>query len=87
MRGHRRVDVTGYPTRLRATGVGLTDGLGHLGAIFGPIVAGVLYAATAEVGFVGWFAYITIVGALIPVILLAWYGINQRRAILEQIST
>ncbi len=76
-----------YPTRLRTTGVGLTDGLGHLGAIFGPIVAGALYAATAEVGFVGWFAYITIVGALIPALLLAWYGINQRRAILEQIST
>ncbi|MGH7029789.1 MAG: MFS transporter, partial [Stellaceae bacterium] len=33
-----------YPTRLRTTGVGLTDGLGHLGAIFGPIVAGALYA-------------------------------------------
>ncbi len=25
-----------YPTRLRATGAGLTDGVGHLGAIFGP---------------------------------------------------
>ncbi|HJU17987.1 MAG TPA: MFS transporter [Stellaceae bacterium] len=76
-----------YPTRLRTTGVGLTDGLGHLGAVFGPIVAGALYAATAEIGFVGWFAYITIVGALIPALLLAWFGINQRRAILEQIST
>ncbi|HEY1933412.1 MAG TPA: hypothetical protein VGG99_15475 [Acetobacteraceae bacterium] len=33
-----------YPTRLRATGMGLTDGVGHLGAIFGPIVAGALLA-------------------------------------------
>jgi MFS family permease len=75
-----------YPTRLRATGVGLTDGVGHLGSIFGPIVAGALFAATASFGFFGWYAYITIPGALIPAILVAWFGINQRRAILEQIS-
>lgn len=75
-----------YPTRLRATGMGSTDGVGHLGAIFGPIVAGALYAATMTIGFAGWFAYITIPGALIPALLVAWFGINQRRAILEQIS-
>jgi len=34
----------------------------------------------------GWFAYITIPGALIPALLVAWFGINQRRAVLEQIS-
>jgi MFS family permease len=76
-----------YPTRLRTTGVGMTDGLGHIGAVFGPIVAGALYAATTGVGFVGWFAWITIFGALIPALLLVGFGINQRRAILEQIST
>ena len=76
-----------YPTRLRATGMGLTDGVGHLGSVFGPIVAGALFAATASVGFVGWFAYVTIPGALIPALMVAWFGINQRRAILEQIST
>jgi MFS family permease len=75
-----------YPTRLRATGMGSTDGVGHLGAVFGPIVAGALFAATASSAFVGWFAYITIPGALIPAFLVAWFGINQRRAILEQIS-
>jgi putative MFS transporter len=75
-----------YPTRLRATGMGLTDGVGHLGAVFGPIVAGALFAATATIGFAGWFAYITIPGALIPALLVAWFGINQRKAILEQIS-
>jgi MFS family permease len=75
-----------YPTRLRATGMGLTDGVGHIGSVFGPIVAGALFAATATVNFAGWFAYITIPGALIPAILIAWYGIDQRRAILEQIS-
>jgi putative MFS transporter len=76
-----------YPTRLRATGMGLTDGVGHLGSVFGPILAGALFVATADVGFAGWFAYITIPGALIPALLVAWFGINQRRAILEQIST
>jgi MFS family permease len=75
-----------YPTRLRTTGVGLTDGLGHIGAVVGPIIAGALYAATMAVGFVGWFAWITIWGAIIPALLLAWFGINQRRAVLEQIS-
>ncbi len=75
-----------YPTRLRATGTGLTDGLGHLGSIFGPLIAGALFAATAASGHVGWFVYVTIPGALVPAALIWWYGINQRRAILEQIS-
>lgn len=75
-----------YPTRLRATGTGLTDGLGHLGSIFGPLIAGALFAATASAGHVGWYLYVTIPGALIPAALIGWRGINQRRAILEQIS-
>ena len=75
-----------YPTRLRATGVGLTDGLGHLGSIFGPLIAGALFASTAYAGHFGWYAFVTIPGALLPAALIGWYGINQRRAILEQIS-
>jgi predicted MFS family arabinose efflux permease len=75
-----------YPTRLRATGTGLTDGIGHLGAIFGPIVAGALFTATAGSGYVGWFAYLIIPGAIIPAALIVWRGINQRGAILEHIS-
>ena len=75
-----------YPTRLRASGVGLTDGLGHLGSIFGPLIAGAAFTATALHGHVGWFVYVTIPGALIPAALIGWRGINQRRAILEQIS-
>ena len=76
-----------YPTRLRATGVGLTDGLGHLGSIFGPIVAGWLFVNTALLGHAGWYIYVTIPGALLPAALIGWRGINQRRAILEQISS
>ena len=75
-----------YPTRLRATGTGLTDGLGHLGSIFGPVVAGALFAATATAGHFGWYVYVAIPGALLPAALIGWRGIDQRRAILEQIS-
>jgi MFS family permease len=75
-----------YPTRLRATGTGLTDGIGHLGAVFGPIVAGWLFTATAAFGHIGWFAYVMIPGALIPAVMIAVWGIDQRRAILEHIS-
>jgi MFS family permease len=75
-----------FPTRLRATGTGLTDGVGHLGAAFGPIVAGWLFTATAAVGYAGWFAYIIVPGCLVPAILVFWFGINQRQAVLEQIS-
>lgn len=45
-----------YPTRLRATDTGLTDGVGHLGAVFGPILAGWLFTSTAYIGHAGWFA-------------------------------
>jgi MFS family permease len=76
-----------YPTRLRATGTGLTDGLGHLGSIFGPLIAGALFVATAAGGHAGWYVYVTIPGALIPAALIGWRGINQRQAILEQISS
>ncbi len=76
-----------YPTRVRATGTGLTDGVGHLGAVFGPLIAGALFAATADIGYLGWFAYIIVPGALIPAVLVAWLGIDQRAAILEEIST
>lgn len=75
-----------YPTRLRATGTGLTDGVGHLGSVFGPIVAGWLFTSTAAFGHAGWFAYVMIPGALIPALMIAIWGINQRKAILEHIS-
>jgi putative MFS transporter len=78
--------VASYPTRLRATGTGLTDGIGHLGAVFGPILAGWLFTASAFFGHAAWFAYIAIPGALVPALLIAIFGINQRRAVLEQIS-
>ncbi len=74
-----------FPTRVRAIGTGWTDGVGHLGAWLGPVVAGHLYGATAD--HVWWVALITVPGALIPALLLRELGVRQRRAILEELST
>jgi hypothetical protein len=35
----------------------------------------------------GWFLFLIIPGALIPSALIRFWGIKQRRAILEQVST
>ena len=45
--GYTMIPVA-YPTRLRATASGFTDGLGHVGAVFGPIFAGWLFTETAS---------------------------------------
>jgi MFS family permease len=75
-----------YPTRLRSMGTGWTDGLGHVGSIFGPVVAGSLFTATASQGFDGWLLWVAVPGALIPSTLVYLLGIRQQRAILEHIS-
>ena len=36
-----------YPTRMRALGTGWTDGVGHLGAWGGVLIAGALFSLTA----------------------------------------
>jgi MFS family permease len=74
-----------FPTRLRSIGTGWTDGVGHLGAWLGPVVAGHLFAATAD--HVCWILLITLPGALVPAVLLYGLGVRQRRAILEELST
>jgi putative MFS transporter len=73
-----------FPTRLRSVGTGWTDGVGHLGAWLGPVLAGHLYGMSSD--HLGWFLLIAIPGALIPAILLREFGQKQRRAILEQLS-
>jgi MFS family permease len=73
-----------YPTRLRAVGTGWTDGVGHLGAWLGPVLAGHLYGATSY--HVWWIVLIIVPGALLPALVLRGYGVRQRRAILEQLS-
>ena len=75
-----------YPTRLRSVGTGWTDGVGHLGAVFGSLAAGGAFNATAHVGYLGWFVYFAVLGALVPGLILLKFGMNQKRAVLETIS-
>lgn len=73
-----------FPTRLRSVGTGWTDGIGHLGAWLGPVVAGHLYGATSD--HVWWIVLVAVPGALIPALLVREFGDRQRKAILEQLS-
>ena len=72
-----------FPTRMRSLGTGWTDGIGHLGAWGGVLIAGQLFLATASRNFI---LFITIPCALVPGVLLAIFGKNQRRRALEELS-
>jgi putative MFS transporter len=75
-----------YPTRIRSVGTGWTDGFGHVGSIVSPLIVGALFTATASAGSIGFFAYVIIPGALLPGLLLALFGIDQRAAPLETVT-
>ena len=72
-----------YPTRMRALGTGWTDGIGHLGAWGGVLIAGALFSVTAPRSF---FLFVTIPCALLPGVLIAIFGKNQRNRALEELS-
>jgi putative MFS transporter len=72
-----------YPTRMRALGTGWTDGVGHLGAWGGVLIAGQLYAVTNPRPFI---LFITLPCAILPAVLLAIFGRNQRNRALEELS-
>ena len=72
-----------YPTRMRALGTGWTDGVGHLGAWGGVLIAGALFSVTAPTGF---FVFVTIPCALVPGVLIAIFGKNQRNRALEELA-
>src|ERR1700761_2721496 len=72
-----------FPTRMRSLGTGWTDGIGHLGAWGGVLIAGQLFLATAPRNF---FWFITIPCAILPAVLLAIFGKNQRRRALEELA-
>jgi MFS family permease len=78
--------ATAFPTRLRTIGVGWTDGIGHAGAVAGPLIAGQFYALTASRNHWGWFAWFAIAGSFVPGLLILVGGIRQRQAVLEEIS-
>jgi MFS family permease len=72
-----------YPTRMRSLGTGWTDGVGHLGAWGGVLIAGQLFLVSAPRNFV---LFITIPCALVPAVLLAIFGKSQRRRALEEMT-
>jgi putative MFS transporter len=72
-----------YPTRMRSLGTGWTDGIGHLGAWGGVLIAGQLFSIGNPRPF---FLFITIPCALLPGILLGIFGKNQRARALEQLA-
>jgi putative MFS transporter len=72
-----------YPTRMRALGTGWTDGVGHLGAWGGVLIAGALYTVANPRPFI---LFITIPCALLPAVLLAIFGTNQRQHTLEEMT-
>jgi MFS family permease len=72
-----------FPTRMRSLGTGWTDGIGHLGAWGGVLIAGQLFLATAPRNFI---LFVTIPCALLPAALLAIFGKNQRHRALEELS-
>jgi MFS family permease len=72
-----------FPTRMRALGTGWTDGVGHIGAWVGVLIAGALFSITAPLAFIVW---ITVPCALVPGVLIAIFGKSQRNRALEEMS-
>ena len=65
-----------FPTRMRGLGTGWTDGVGHLGAWGGVLLCGQVFTAAAPLG---WILLVTIPGALLPGVMVGFFGIRQRR--------
>ena len=72
-----------YPTRMRSLGTGWTDGIGHLGAWGGVLIAGQLFTVASPGGF---FVFVTIPCAILPALLIALFGKRQRRRALEELA-
>ncbi len=72
-----------YPTRMRSLGTGWTDGIGHLGAWGGVLIAGALFSATSPRS---WIVFITIPCSLLPGLMVAVFGKHQRARALEELA-
>jgi MFS family permease len=72
-----------YPTRMRSLGTGWTDGIGHLGAWGGVLIAGALFSATSPGS---WIVFITIPCSILPGMMVAVFGKRQRNRALEELS-
>ena len=75
-----------YPTRIRAAGVGATDGLGHIGSVLSPLVVGPLFTATAASGYYGWALFVIIIGGVVPLAVILLFGHRQKGMALEELS-
>lgn len=74
-----------FPTRARATGIALTDGIGHLGGAVGPIIAISIYQwGGIFSGFTSVFLFMAITG-LVTIILLP-FTISATRKSLELVA-
>ena len=73
-----------FPTRLRSVAMGTADGLGHMGAWGGVTLLGHLY--TAGPNHLGWFAFVIVIGAMVPAVLIAGWGIKQSSVSLETVA-
>lgn len=58
-----------------------------LGTFLGPPVIGVLFTATADHGNYGWILWCALLCTVAPSIIIGWFGMRQKGAVLEQIST
>lgn len=72
-----------FATRMRTLGTGWTDGMGHMGAWGGVLLAGVVFSPAAPLG---WILLITIPGALAPGLMIGIFGARQRRKVLEELA-
>jgi putative MFS transporter len=72
-----------FPTRFRGLGTGWTDGVGHLGAWGGVLLCGHIFSVANPLN---WILLITIPGALVPGLLVGFFGIRQRRRTVEELS-
>ncbi len=73
-----------FPTRIRSVAFAWTDGLGHLGAWAGVTSLGPLYGIGPN--HLGWIAFIVIPGALLPGLLIKFFGIKQSERVLEEVA-
>jgi MFS family permease len=73
-----------FPTRIRAVAFAWTDGLGHLGAWAGVTLLGPLYQFGPN--HLGWIFFIVVPGALVPGLLIKFFGIKQSDRVLEEVA-
>ena len=72
-----------YETRLRATGVGWTMGVGRIGAIVGPVLGGLLIEAGIAAPTLFVIAGLTSLGAGIAIFAMGWFVLRVRSSKVE----